>query len=153
MTSKQVTSPSPWNSRRLVHSKEMVWASRWSVALRTFYRQVLSLLYSSFFFWNFRPRLAQELLVLYINLKHHTCACDWAADIWNTIWMIKPSVWGSEVMAVAVKTMLTGSSHRCVSFAQSETGTDRTDKIWLEMKETLLDLNLGFPDVFFPGLK
>ena len=54
--SKQVTSP-PWNSRRLVHSKEMVWASRWSVALRTFYRQ------SSFFFWNFRPRLARELLV------------------------------------------------------------------------------------------
>ena len=54
--SKQVTSP-PWNSRRLVHSKEMVWASRWSVALRTFYRQILSLLYSSFFFWNFRPRL------------------------------------------------------------------------------------------------
>ena len=45
--SKQVTSP-PWNSRRLVHSKAMVWASRWSVALRTFYRQILSLLYSSF---------------------------------------------------------------------------------------------------------
>ena len=22
-----------WNSRRLVHGKEMVWASRWSVAL------------------------------------------------------------------------------------------------------------------------
>ena len=42
--SKQVTSP-PWNSRRQVHSKEMVWASRWSVALRTFYRQILSLLY------------------------------------------------------------------------------------------------------------
>ena len=62
--SKQVTSP-PWNSRRLVHSKEMVWASRWSVALRTFYRQILSLLYSSFFFWNFRPRLARELLVYY----------------------------------------------------------------------------------------
>ena len=64
--SKQVTSP-PWNSRRLVHSKEMVWASRWSVALRTFYRQILSLLYSSFFFWNFRPRLARELLV-WINI-------------------------------------------------------------------------------------
>ena len=63
--SRQVTSP-PWNSRRLVHSKEMVWASRWSVALRTFYRQSLSLLYSSFFFWNFRPPLARELLV-YIN--------------------------------------------------------------------------------------
>ena len=62
IASKQVTSP-PWNSRRLVHSKDMVWASRWSVALRTFYRQILSLLYSSFFFWNFRPRLARELLV------------------------------------------------------------------------------------------
>ena len=31
-----------------VHSKEMIWASRWSVALRTFYRQILSLLYSCF---------------------------------------------------------------------------------------------------------
>ena len=60
--SKQVTSP-PWNSRRLVHSKEMVWALRWSVELRTFYRQILSLLYSSFFLWNFRARLARELLV------------------------------------------------------------------------------------------
>ena len=56
------TSP-PWNSRRLVHSKEMVCASRWSVALRAFYRQILSLLYTTFFFWNFRPRLARELLV------------------------------------------------------------------------------------------
>ena len=84
IASKQVTSP-PWNSRRLVHSKDMVWASRWSVALRTFYRQILSLLYTSFFFWNFRPRLARELLgilqrglhdnvqyiaVLYIKLLH-----------------------------------------------------------------------------------
>ncbi len=56
------TSP-PWNSRRLVQSKEMVWASRWSVALRAFYRQILSLLYTTFFLWNFRPRLARELLV------------------------------------------------------------------------------------------
>ena len=70
--SKQVTSP-PWNSKRLVHSKEMVWASRWSVALRTFYRQILSLLHSSFFFWNFRPRLARELLV---NL------CNFAIEIY-----------------------------------------------------------------------
>ena len=72
--SKQVTSP-PWNGRRLVHSKEMVWASRWSVALRTFYRQILSLLYSSFFFWNFRPRLARELLVIsmYFQLNPRTC--------------------------------------------------------------------------------
>ena len=54
MTWKQVTSP-PWNGRRLVHSKEMVWASRWSVALRTFYRQILSLLYSSFSFLKLQP--------------------------------------------------------------------------------------------------
>ena len=33
------------------------------VILRTFYRQILSLLYGSFFFWNFRHRLARELLV------------------------------------------------------------------------------------------
>ena len=61
-TSKHKTSP-PWNGRRLVHSKEMIWASRWSVALRTFYRQILSVLYSSFPFGNFRPRLVRALLV------------------------------------------------------------------------------------------
>ena len=43
-------------------SKEMIWALRWSVALRTFYRQILSLLYSSFPFGNFRPRLVRALL-------------------------------------------------------------------------------------------
>ena len=62
-TSKHKTSP-PWNGRRLVHSKEMIWASRWSVALRTFYRQILSVLYSSFPFGNFRPRLVRALLVI-----------------------------------------------------------------------------------------
>ena len=41
----------------------MIWALRWSVALRTFYRQILSLLYSSFPFGNFRPRLVRALLV------------------------------------------------------------------------------------------
>ena len=67
------TSP-PWNSRRLVHSKEMVCASRWSVALRAFYRQILSLLYTTFFFWNFRPRLARELLVyIYIHIDIMAC--------------------------------------------------------------------------------
>ena len=49
----------------------MIWASRWSVALRTFYRQILSVLYSSFPFGNFRPRLVRVLLVNY-----------------------KPSIWG-----------------------------------------------------------
>ena len=74
MTSKQVTSP-PWNSRRLVHSKEMAWASRWSVALRAFYRQILS---SSnckdfFFKWHRPPRkLAKEVLVKFIPAKEKT---------------------------------------------------------------------------------
>ena len=70
MTSKQVTSPS-WNGRRLVHSKEMIWASRWSIALRTFYRQILSVLYSSFPFGNFRPRLVRALLVWYTVVTIH----------------------------------------------------------------------------------
>ena len=43
----------------------MIWASRWSVALRTFYRQILSVLYSSFPFGNFRPQLVRALLVWY----------------------------------------------------------------------------------------
>ena len=65
MTSEQVTSP-PWSSRRLVHSKEMVWASRWSVALRTFSIGKFFLCYIGFFFWNFRPRLARELFAYYL---------------------------------------------------------------------------------------
>ena len=74
MTSKQVTSP-PWNSRRLVHSKEMAWASRWSVALRAFYKQILS---SSnckdfFFKWHRPPRkLAKEVFVKFIPAKKKT---------------------------------------------------------------------------------
>ena len=74
MTSKPVTSP-PWNSRRLVHSKEMAWASRWSVALRAFYRQILS---SSnckdfFFKWHRPPRkLAKEVFVKFIPAKEKT---------------------------------------------------------------------------------
>ena len=43
-------------------SAKKVWTSQWSVILRTFYMQILSLLQSSFFFWNFRHRLARELL-------------------------------------------------------------------------------------------
>ena len=50
----------------------MIWALRWSVALRTFYRQILSLLYSSFPFGNFRPRLVRALLVLCI-VDIYTC--------------------------------------------------------------------------------
>ena len=75
MTSKQVTSP-PWNSRRLVHSKEMVWASRWSVALRAFYRQILSLTYS-FFFETSAPGLSGHYLYtnitsLFLQTFHQT---------------------------------------------------------------------------------
>ena len=38
-------------------------SQHWSVALRTYYRQILSVLYSSFPFGNFRPRLVRALLV------------------------------------------------------------------------------------------
>ena len=50
------------NARRLVHTKTSVWASHWLVPLRTFYRQILSLVHSFFPFWNFRPRLARLYL-------------------------------------------------------------------------------------------
>ena len=53
----------PCNGKGFVQTQKKVWTSQWSVILRTFYRQILSLLYSSFFFWNFRHRLARELLV------------------------------------------------------------------------------------------
>ena len=53
----------PCNGKSFVQTSEKIWTSQWSVILRTFYRQILSLLYSSFFFWNFRHRLARELLV------------------------------------------------------------------------------------------
>ena len=64
--SKQVTSP-PRNSRRLVHTKEMVCASRWSVALRTFYRQILSLLYSSFFLLKLPPPARPGTTCIYVT--------------------------------------------------------------------------------------
>ena len=86
IASKQVTSP-PWNSRRLVHSKEMVWASRWSVALRTFYRQILSLLYTTFFFWNFRPRLARELLV-YIYIHSYSYINQYTGSLPCTFYIV-----------------------------------------------------------------
>ena len=56
------TSP-PWNGWTLVRTKNSVWVSHWFVSLRTFYRQILSLVDSFFPFWNFRPWLARELLV------------------------------------------------------------------------------------------
>ena len=71
--SKQVTSP-PWNSRRLVHSKEMVWASRWSVALRTFYRQILSLLYI-FFLLKLPPPARPGTTCKYVCLYAYTKTC------------------------------------------------------------------------------
>ena len=53
----------PCNGKSFVQTQTKIWTSQWSVILRTFYRQIFSLLYSSFFFWNFRHRLARELLV------------------------------------------------------------------------------------------
>ena len=55
----------PCKGKSFVQTEKKVWTSQWSVILRTFYRQILSLLYSSFSFWNFRHRLARELLVSY----------------------------------------------------------------------------------------
>ena len=54
-TSKHKTSR-PWNGRRLVHNA--FGRESWSVALRTFYRQILSLLYSSFPCGNLSPGLS-----------------------------------------------------------------------------------------------
>ena len=54
--------------QKLRSNRKKVWTSQWSVILRTFYRQILSLLYGSFFFWNFRHRLARELLVPWANV-------------------------------------------------------------------------------------
>ena len=63
-SSQHITSP-PRNGWRLVHTKNSVWASHWLVPLRTFYRQILSLVHS-FFPWKFHPWLALELLVIYV---------------------------------------------------------------------------------------
>ena len=54
--------------------QKKVWTSQCSVILRTFYRQILSWLYSSFFFWNFRHRLAR-VLVWYKYVKILVLIC------------------------------------------------------------------------------
>ena len=70
----------PCNGKSFVQTQTKIWTSQWSVILRTFYRQILSLLYGSFFFWNFRHPLARELLVycqlgdymyIYIYITYH----------------------------------------------------------------------------------
>jgi len=38
------------SGKSFVQTQKKVWTSQWSVILRTFYRQILSLLYSSFSF-------------------------------------------------------------------------------------------------------
>ena len=75
MKGSQITNTSPqitWHHRHATAKasfkpKKEFGTSQWSVILRTFYRQILSLLYGSFFFWNFRRRLARELLVYSIH--------------------------------------------------------------------------------------
>ena len=64
----------------------MIWALRWSVALRTFYRQILSLLYSSFPFGNFRPRLVRALLVY---RPHQHLQVAWYVQLFAA--MMKPT--------------------------------------------------------------
>ena len=81
ITSQHITSPPThhWNTTshhtrrngwRLLHAKNSIWASHWLVALRTFYRQILSVNYRSFSPWNFRPRLTRELLQTGSNKVH-----------------------------------------------------------------------------------
>ena len=96
-----------WSSRKLVHSKEMVWAWRWSVALRTVYRQILSLLYSSFFFWNFRPRLARELLVIISKSLFQTEATWISSTILN---LKSPGAFATQENS---KTWATQQLHAC----------------------------------------
>ena len=43
ITSQHITSPPPTHGRRLVCTKNSVWASHWLVDLRSFFRQILSL--------------------------------------------------------------------------------------------------------------
>ena len=82
MKGSQITNTSPqitWHHRHATAKasfkpKKEFGTSQWSVILRTFYRQILSLLYGSFFFWNFRHRLARELLV-YSNYYPIFCLC------------------------------------------------------------------------------
>ena len=61
----------PCNGKSFVQTQTKIWTSQWSVILRTFYRQILSLLYGSFFFWNFRHRLARELLGMNHSPSEH----------------------------------------------------------------------------------
>ena len=68
-TSKQVTTSPPWNGWRLVHSNNSVWASQWLVTVCTFYRQILSLTYSFFFFETSAPGLPGSTCI-YIYTPH-----------------------------------------------------------------------------------
>ena len=73
--------------------QKKIWTSQWSVILRTFYRQILSLLYSSFFFWNFRHRLARELLVERFGETSFPKTTDMSVG-WNVSLPFKsPMIW------------------------------------------------------------
>ena len=129
-TSKHKTSP-PWKGRRLVHSKEMIWASRWSVTMRTFYRQILSVLYSSFPFGNFRPRLVRALLVyIYIFICGYIggwdcCCCYFNCEVvyffYLTVMMLFYDLMTSNLCFFYLKLTtwgLTWFSPRCVNYGQ-----------------------------------
>ena len=136
---QQVTSP-PWNS------KEIVWASRWSVALPTFYRQILSLLYSFFCFWNFRPRLAR--LYLYDTMIWCLrCGNGWVPPCpqWNpNSWakchpypkllahhyMTRPESWSSDTANRAIRLWLVPlsvSNHKNVEDSMCREGRPKWD--------------------------
>ena len=126
MTAKRVTSP-PWNSRRLVHGTKMVWASRLSVALRAFYRQILSLLYSSFSSETSAPGSPGNYLYWYItrlyscwgDVCHDWIYCPWVLQI---SWLFVAFSW-SQVLGCPKRTSsplkvpwLSSSTYFCVVF-------------------------------------
>ena len=105
----------PCNGKSFVETpQKKVSTSQWSVILRTFYRQILSLLYSSFFFWNFRHRLARELLVS----KYH-------------IFILVHPIWGFNRRCSNVEHLQQTCVHGgCSDFCPTRTGSLSTFPAW-----------------------
>ena len=103
----------PCNGQSFVQTQKKGWTSQWSVILRTFYRQILSWLYSSFFFWNFRHRLARELLV-FTSILGEMIQFDW-----YSFDGLKPPTRGSllRVLSPAIGGLLLGTNISPTSWA------------------------------------
>ena len=84
------------NSRRLVHTKTSVWASRWLFAVCTCYRQSLSLAYS-FSLLKLPPLACPALLVYWSRWREFSvegiCIAQW--------WAGKTSIWREKGLPVS----------------------------------------------------